>query len=103
MATVTNHTPATADRTVQSEDPLGIEEAFPEILRITEELFGGTASVVIEEDPELPDVRYAVFETAARGDSAELVRLRLQWHERVEMVIGGDQSEKVCLSLDIDE
>jgi hypothetical protein len=101
MATVTNHAPAAAHRSV--EDVLGIEEAFPEILRMTQELFGGPASVMIETDPELPDVRYAVFETTAHGDAAELVQLRLEWHRRAEAVIGEAQSHKVCLSLDFDE
>jgi hypothetical protein len=101
MATVTNHAPATTHRPI--EEVLGIEDAFPEVLRMTEELFGGRASVVIETDPELPDVRYAVFEATARGDVAALVQLRLEWHRRAEAVIGEAQSHKVCLSLDFVE
>jgi hypothetical protein len=101
MATVANYLPATADRL--REDVLGIEDQFPVLLQMTEELFGTPASVVVETDPELPDVRYAVFETTARGESAALLRLRMQWHERVESVIGEDQADKVCLSLDFAE
>ena len=71
--------------------------------RCPAELFGGPASVVTEIDPELPDVRYAAFETTARGDAAELAQLRLEWHQRAETVIGQAQSCKVCLSLHFDE
>ena len=102
MATVTNHTPSTAGRTAQSPDALGIEQAFPEILRITEELFGGPASVVIEEDPELPDLRYAVFETAARGSLADVSRLRHEWYDRMAALLG-DECEKISLLIDWQE
>lgn len=100
MTTVTNHEPPRAEPVAAGV--LGIEDAFPEILRITEELFGAPASVVVETDPEMPDVRYAVFEAVARGCLEEISRLRHEWYDRTEARLG-DRCEKITLSIDWQE
>ena len=100
MSAVTNHAPATVDHS--AEEVLGIEDAFPEILRITEELFGSPASLVVETDPELPDVRYAAFQTAASGSLEEVSRLRHEWYDRTAALLG-DDCEKITLLIDWQE
>lgn len=54
-----------------------------DVLRITNELFPGKATVTVMFDPEYPLDEFTVIEAPVRGDVVEVVDRRLEWHRRV--------------------
>jgi hypothetical protein len=74
-------------------------DTMAKAIRLTQSLFPGQVRVEVEQDPELPDDSYLVFNVAARGTPAEIVNRRLQWHEQVHELIP-ERAQRLRLSVD---
>jgi hypothetical protein len=74
------------------------DPAVKEALRIAVEMFGDSVEVVIERDPENPEHEFVAFDVECRGEPKELVRLRHEWHERVDQATN-DRSREFRLSI----
>ena len=74
------------------------ESAHPQVIEITERLFGGPVSIVKEPDPEI-DAEYFVVSTPAKGTVEELVSAFNAWHRDIRTAIG-DAIGEYRLSLD---
>ncbi len=68
-------------------------------IRLTQSLFPGVVRVEVEQDPEIPDDSYLVFNVTAEGPLADVVSRRLQWHEQVRGLIP-DAAQRLRLSVD---
>jgi hypothetical protein len=74
-------------------------DSMSQAVRLTQSLFPGQVRVEVEEDPELPDVSYLVFNVTAKGTIAEIVNRRTQWHEQVRALIP-ENAQRLRLSVD---
>ncbi|MCI0357413.1 MAG: hypothetical protein L0211_02885 [Planctomycetaceae bacterium] len=68
------------------------EAAHPRVIEITERLFGGPASIRVEDDPEFPS-QYFVVTTPASGDTHELVSKVDDWHRTIRAALGDGISD----------
>ena len=68
-------------------------------VRLTQSLFPGHVRVEVEQDPEIPDDSYLVFNVAAEGTLADIVSGRLLWHDRVRELIP-ESSQRLRLSVE---
>jgi hypothetical protein len=55
--------------------------------------------VEVEQDPEIPDESYLVFNVTAEGPLADIVNRRLQWHDRLCELIP-ERAQRLRLSVD---
>jgi hypothetical protein len=53
------------------------------VFEITQEIFPGAVALRVDEDPEHAGYRYAVIETRAVGEIAEIVAKETEWHRRI--------------------
>lgn len=74
-------------------------DTMSQAIRLTQSLFPGEVRVEVEEDPELPDASYLVFNVTAEGTLAEIVNRRMQWHEQIRELIP-DRAQRLRLSVD---
>ena len=74
-------------------------DTMSQAIRLTQALFPGQVRVEVEEDPELPDATYLVFNVTAEGTLAEIVDRRMQWHDRVRELIP-ERAQRLRLSVD---
>jgi len=70
-----------------------------EAIRLTQDLFPGHLRVEVEQDPELPDESYIVFNVKAEGDLADIISRRLQWHDQIHQRMREDP-QRLKLSVD---
>ncbi len=68
-------------------------------IRLTQELFPGQVRVEVEQDPEIPDDSYLVFNVAAEGTVPDIVKRRLEWHNQVRELIP-DRAQRLRLSVE---
>ena len=57
-----------------------------DVLRITNDLFPGKATVTVMFDPEYPLDEFTVIEAPARGGIDEVLDRQMEWHRRVEQL-----------------
>jgi hypothetical protein len=74
-------------------------DTMAKAIRLTQSLFPGQVRVEVEQDPELPDDSYLVFNVAAEGTLAEIVSRRLQWHDQVRELLP-ERAQRIRLSVD---
>lgn len=63
--------------------PPNVDETLEKIRLETEKFFGTKATCVIEEDYEIPDYRYPVFEVKATYVPVETNRRRMDWYQHI--------------------
>jgi hypothetical protein len=88
----------TVDATPSQYVATGID-TMARAIRLTQSLFPGQVRVEVEQDPEIPDDSYLVFNVTAEGPLADVVNRRLQWHEQVRGLIP-DAAQRLRLSVD---
>jgi len=81
---------------VQREEPTALSnqtaEVNPrlsEVVRITQEMFQMLPTVEFVQDPEDHTHTFVVFTVRARGSALDIVRQRIEWHDRVDEVPPG--------------
>jgi len=74
-------------------------DTMSQAIRLTQSLFPGQVRVEVEEDPELPDASYLVFNVTAEGTLVDVVNRRMQWHEQVRELIP-ERAQRLRLSVD---
>jgi len=70
-----------------SPNPALTETAHPQVIELTERLFGGSVSIDKEDDPEYP-AQYFVVSTRASGTIEELVAKTDTWHRAIREALG---------------
>ncbi len=53
------------------------------VVRITQDLFPGTVSIQVMNDPEYPQDGFTVIEAQASGSIEQVVDRRAEWHKRI--------------------
>lgn len=97
------HPPQTANLpadVLETAARLGVSEYLPRVLEFTRELFGVSPDVCVEEDPEIPNYTYVVFNIKVRGALEEILDKDKQWHQRLPDT-AADVSGAFCLSIDV--
>ncbi len=79
----------------------GIADCLPKILETTQRLFptAGRRAVALEEDAEIPDLRYLVIVVDVAQDLSQAMALRHQWHDAVRQFCPSRRIGTFCLSL----
>ena len=77
-----------------------VQARIPELLAVTRELFESPAQVASEDDPEIEGLASVVFNVVARGEIADIVRRRIEWHRRAAAVLG-DAHGAVQLAINV--
>lgn len=67
-------------------EPTDFNEVIPEIIRITNELFPGTASIELDDDSEEGGELFTIINVTASGDPKEIVERRCRWHDLVSAI-----------------
>ncbi len=67
--------------------PTPSDAAHPQVIELTQRLFGGRVSIDREEDPEYPD-QYFVVSIQAVGTIEELVAKTDAWHRAIREALG---------------
>jgi hypothetical protein len=80
-------TPATLSNDVRLQRVL---ERVPQLSEIAVQLFPGTISAEVEEDPEIEDWKYVVFTVHAPSDLNEVMRRHLEWFRLTAELLGDD-------------
>jgi hypothetical protein len=66
-----------------------VSAVMASVKRISQELFPGPYSCSDESDPEFPDDTYVVISVESTGDLQDVVRRRVEWHERIRDLAPG--------------
>ena len=65
-------------------DPALLEAEFADVLQMTRDVFGGDARIDAYPDPEIVGLDLINFCAVTRADSKSLLKMRLEWHRRLE-------------------
>jgi hypothetical protein len=60
-----------------------------DVIAVTNEVFGTNPTIEIDEDPETAGDAFVVFSVTCAGSPSELVKRRLEWHNRVAKIPPG--------------
>jgi hypothetical protein len=73
----------------------GADSKVAEVLKLTQEMFGGRAMVEHQHDPDFPESVFIVFNIAYAAEPPEIVARHIEWHERVDKLVPGN-SFRLC-------
>lgn len=83
----------------------GVAAYLPAVLEATERIFptARRRAVVLEEDPEISDLRWLVIEVDVPSTSEEALRARHQWHDAIRQCCPSTLICSFCLSMNLVE
>ncbi len=66
-----------------------IDGSIAEVVSVTQEIFDCAPVFEVMRDPEDPDCSFVVITVEVRGEPAELLAKRLDWHARIGSISPG--------------
>lgn len=81
----------------------GLTHCLPTIVEATERIFPSARrrAMVLEPDPEIPDLHFLVVEVDVSLSSEEALRARRQWNDATRQSCPATPRYALCLSMDL--
>lgn len=70
-----------------------------ELKNIASEIFGGSPTVCVEDDPEIHNLKWVIVEVTLRPGREDLRELRKLWYRRTNLIVERALKENVNLGL----
>lgn len=81
----------------------GIRNCLPTLVEATERVFPSARrrAIVLEPDPEIPDLHFVVVEVDVPFSNEEALRARRQWHDAIRQCCSATPRYAFCLRMDL--
>ncbi len=84
-------------RVVENKVTLDLAALMGQIAEITKDLFPGSISICVQDDPDYPQDRYTIIEVEVAAPVANILERRGQWHRRIVQLSGSCRNLRLRL------